>query len=966
MLILQMKYNTTSLLTCLIVLACSFYSESFLHAKTDEYWWVGDEYELWGDESSWRDGEIPDDTDAMARFYYHQSSIVVCIEDEYTVGYLISHDDYVKFHTYSQNGLINLERSDGKPVISTFSNASIAFDCAVSGDQGFIKTGANNLVIRGSCEGLHGGIEIRIGDIYAYTKHMLNDDVSLNIYDNCTYYLCNEDNGDQMGSLSGEGTLDLDDGGWIKVGADNKDSEFSGTLFGIGGFGKVGTGTLTLSGSGSDYTGTTTVSGGTLLLGNARVLEMSTVELASGLDLNGFNPTFGTITGSNDYDLGIDTVLTVGGNNKSTTYSGDLSGTGASLIKKGSGTLTLSGANSYTGGIVIKAGSVSVSNDSNLGLSSGPGITLDGGVLQITGTSMTSTDHTISLSDAGGGFDIVESSNTFEVDQDLGGSGGITKTGAGVLRLSGDNNYTGMTSIMEGVVQLTGRMNDDAHISVASGAQLWAGIGNSLGANTEVSLSEGATLEMEGSEGFGAISGAGNVETEVYNISLGADYDTTFSGCISGYGVLSKHGSGTLTLSGSNTLSNGIKLQGGTLSVSQSDNLGPTTGAGITFDGGMLQVTGSEFGSLDHIVNWSDGGGGFDITESGHAFTIDAVLGGTGGLTKQGAGTLVLSGSNTYSGLTEVEAGTLRLTGNMNDDGDIVVANGATLRAGYSNSLGANTQVDLNEGSTLIIEGGEEFGSVVGSGNLQNNGYNVYLSPSEDTAFSGVISGGGKLTKRGSASMTLAGANTYSGNTTIQEGTLVAANNSALGTGEVSVQGGSFLVDEDVTISNFVDLVSGTVQGFGTIENDFSFGSATIATLAPGNSPGILTIDGDYTQGEFGILSIELGGTIRGDEYDALVVTGVMDLAGDLNVGFINGFEATVGNAFDLLDWGSITSGSEFSNIYLPELSDSNLSWDISQLYVSGAISCVPEPQIYSLLIAVSAGLLVCIRRRRK
>src|SRR5690606_26276905 len=109
---------------------------------------------------------------------------------------------------------------------------------------------------------------------------------------------------------------------------------------------------------------------------------------------------------------------------------------------------------------------------------------------------------------------------------------------------------------------------------------------------------------------------------------------------------------------GINTYAGGTILAGGVLSVSSEANLGAADGA-LTFDGGILQVTGEDFTETTRDIMWGNSGGGFDIASAANTFTVSQSLSGNGGLSKLGAGTLVLTGANSYTGGTRVEAGTL-------------------------------------------------------------------------------------------------------------------------------------------------------------------------------------------------------------------------------------------------------------------------------------------------------------------
>jgi hypothetical protein len=112
------------------------------------------------------------------------------------------------------------------------------------------------------------------------------------------------------------------------------------------------------------------------------------------------------------------------------------------------------------------------------------------------------------------------------------------------------------------------------------------------------------------------------------------------------------------------------------------------------------------------------------------------------------------------------------------------------------------------------------------------------------------------------------------------------------------------------------------------------------------------------------VLQIELGGRNAQSEFDRLSVSGDVSLAGTLQISLINGFTPTLGDSFDILDWGTL-SGT-FSTLQLPALGN-NLAWDTSQLYTSGVISVttVPEPGAAALFAMAAPVLLAGSMRRR-
>jgi len=169
----------------------------------------------------------------------------------------------------------------------------------------------------------------------------------------------------------------------------------------------------------------------------------------------------------------------------------------------------------------------------------------------------------------------------------------------------------------------------------------------------------------------------------------------------------------------------------------------------------------------------------------------------------------------------------------------------------------------------------------------------------------------------------------------------------------------------ELSIRNNFNSGSGTVNcnlgvcsGSGTIAGDLNNPGGTVS---PGNSPGVMVVEGNFDQGSDGTLLIELAGTAAGSEHDVLQVDGEAALAGTLQVSLIDGYGPQAGDSFDILDFGSITG--DFHQILLPDLA-SGLAWDDSGLLVHGSLSVVPEPTTLVLLSLV--GLIGCGRRRKR
>jgi hypothetical protein len=201
------------------------------------------------------------------------------------------------------------------------------------------------------------------------------------------------------------------------------------------------------------------------------------------------------------------------------------------------------------------------------------------------------------------------------------------------------------------------------------------------------------------------------------------------------------------------------------------------------------------------------------------------------------------------------------------------------------------------------------------------------------------------------------------------------------GTGAVAISEGALTVGSTIVLGSggSLDLSGGTLAA-GTLDasagGSFTFtggdlslvrclGDLTNAgdTLRPGASPGLLEVFGDYAQGPDAWLEIELGGLVRGTEYDALDIEGEMLLDGGLRVILTDGFMPTAGNTFQVFGAQGGMSG-EFASIELPDLDNPDLYWSMGRLYDEGilALGRAPEPGSLSLL---ALGLLALARRRR-
>lgn len=582
---------------------------------------------------------------------------------------------------------------------------------------------------------------------------------------------------------------------------------------------KQGAGRLVLTGN-SNYTGVTTVSAGTLQIGEGG----TTGSIASASLVN---------NGVVEFNRG-----------DFLSYGGVISGAG-SVVKNGSGELLLWGANKYTGGTVINDGQVVLGNATALG-SAGGALTINSGLLDLNGYN--TTVGTLS----GNG---TITSTSIAPPPAASGAVTITTGGLGGGTLSGGTLSLGPISYGA----LTGSGNSLTLIGSSSGLNYnpLLNIGGTLISAIELQSliqAAGGTLEYNGmvfhsSETMGAnraanatSSASAYPDSGPVTFTTNSAKSSTFSGNIQGSGVtFVKAGAGILTLSGDNSHGGGTTLLGGGLNINSATALGSgdfkIAGATVidNTSGGALALT------RDNTQTWSSGftfkgtndlnlgtgavvmnaARGVGITVAAGKLTVGGSISGapTIGLTKAGAGTLILTGNSSYTGATTVSAGTLQ------------IGDGGTSGFLSSNSLVNNSAVVFNR--------------------------------SNATSFDGAISGKGSVSQTGGGTLTLNGANSYSGSTFIDAGSkIVAGNAKALGatTGKLKVDGTLDLNGNSLTVGQLFAFDPGTITNdragtLATLTTNTNLASEVTGRLVDGAGQtalvkagtGILTLSGNNT-----------------------------------------------------------------------------------------------------------------------
>ncbi|MDI5418117.1 autotransporter outer membrane beta-barrel domain-containing protein, partial [Salmonella enterica subsp. enterica serovar Kentucky] len=759
---------------------------------------------------------------------------------------------------------------------------------------------------------------------------------------------------------------------------------------------KQGDGMLILSNTGNDY-GDTEIDGGILAAKDAASLGTGDVTIAENAKL----------------------ALSQG------TLDNNVTGEGQ-IVKSGSDELIVTGDNNYSGGTTISGGTLTADHADSLG----SGDIDNSGVLQV-----------------GEG----------ELENTLSGSGSLVKTGTGELTLSGDNSYSGGTTIDDGVLIA-------ANVNALGGGDVYNAGTLKLDAEGEFNLANvttqsGATTELAKGTTLNVDSLTQQADSTLnIDLSKANGESAIIADSVTLGGTLNVTGIGSVTDSWTPEAYTYTLINSDSAITSDFDNL---TVAGmnredvdfLTIDGKVDEADNTHY-DLTASLSWyadrdnatTDAHGTFTLSDPDGSFNVAATLTDVDdtldagsrwdgkSLTKEGAGTLILSGDNDYSGGTTINEGTLvaasttalgtglvdnNATLVLDADGEVNAVGGITTHSGATTQLALGTSLDLGDsaliqqdGSTLNVElnsdsvqplitggsatlGGDlvvsdaslqarasdaEFQSfklmdmdsdisgdftsltmnltdqpdyLTVTGTINPEDASEYLlteglswnatatsaTPAhgsftlgagdsfEVTSVLGDKTGNGDwdgktLTKLGAGKLTLSGANTYSGDTNVQEGTLWLSGDGTIG--EMGSQqavnvasgatfGGSNGTTVNGKVTNEGTLVFGDSEETGAIFtlNGDLINMGTMTSGSSSSTPGnTLYVDGNYT-GNGGSLYLN---TVLGDDdsaTDKLVITG--DASGTTDL-YINGIGdgAQTTNGIEVVDVGGVSTSDAF------------------------------------------------------
>lgn len=710
------------------------------------------------------------------------------------------------------------------------------------------------------------------------------------------------------GSLAGAGNIGSTSGTpLVTVGSNNSSTTYSGIFSGTGArLTKDGVlGTLTLSGA-NTYTGITTINAGTISIAADNNLGTAPTSATAGqLVLNG-----GTLSSSANVTLSSNRGITVesaGGffntaASTSLTIGGIITGTGA-FQKLGAGTLIFSGANTYSGAVTIQFGTLTlgasgvIPDASSLEVGFGTTFNLNGfsetiGTFLGSGIITSGVAGAATLTYGGNGSSVFSG-----VIQNGSGTVSLVKAGTGTLTLSGANTYTGVTTISAGTLQL----------GAAS---------ERISNSSALTVNSGATFNLNGfSESVASLAGAGTITSSVagaVTLAHVGNASTAFNGVIqngSGTVALTKAGSGILTLSGANTYTGATTITAGSITINADNGLGtaPTTATPghLVLNGGTLQT-----GITNLTLNANRGislgaSGGTLIGNSGSpGLTYQGIIAGTGQLRIRGTVTLSGTSDNTYTGGTDLLNGQLRI----NQDSKLgAVPTSPTARnlvfSESAPSLTATASFTLNANRGVSLE--------VSGGGGSNGGF-IVDAPHTLTC-AGIIAGSGspqRLSKRGTGTLVLSGANTYNGATTISEygGTLTISADNNLGAVPGSTTAGHLSIETGGTLNTTATFTLNSRRGiliWTSANANISPNSGTTLTyggiIAGNNAAASLTKTGD------GTLVLSGANTYAGT---TTINAGVLSISADNNLGTAPASPTTghlVFNGGTLRNTGTIT-----------------------------------------------------------
>lgn len=555
--------------------------------------------------------------------------------------------------------------------------------------------------------------------------------------------------------------------------------QVSGAISGAGNATVTNSGTVVFSGD-NTYTGTTTVS------------SNSTLVAAN-------NSALGATNGGTTVNSGGTLALS---NNISTAENITIAGTGVGT----NGALrNLSGANTSSGTITvasaarINADASSSLSVNNINLGSANTLSFGGAGTNILTGGITNVSANTRVFKDGTGELVINNAGATTGNAQMQISGGKVTLAGG--------SYSTSTDTVTRALDLG---LDAGDLSTSNNVSFYVNAAQTMSNSIYVAPSSGG----QGTRTLGteSTSGTATFNREIYlggNLIVSAAGGGTalFSGNIINSGNLTKSGNGTVTLSGANTFAGSVAVNAGTLNLSGGSALNDTNAVTVESGATFALGSGETIGSLAGAGDLSLGTSQLITGGNNSSTTLSGAVSGSGGIVKQGTGTMAFSGANTFTGGLFIDNGTADIAGGSFADGVIEIGGGVVggLQPGNDAKLTISTNATISRAITVNAETNNvgvsgqrtiDFANpsattatLSGTVSLEKQVF-VSVNTNVTGALSGVISGAGSIVKQGSGTLSLSGANTFTGGLFIDAGTANLAGGS-LASGVIDIGGGS-------------------------------------------------------------------------------------------------------------------------------------------------------------------------------
>jgi hypothetical protein len=631
-----------------------------------------------------------------------------------------------------------------------------------------------------------------------------------------------------------------------------------------------------------------------------------------------------------------------------------------------------------SGGLTLSNGGWAfVVNGTTFG--AGSTTTLDNSARLYFASDATFDNATISLGNHGTNFIHIDSTLSLgpnaQVQQTNTGSGGNGDVNGNVLLNSGTISAAGATLVVEPITLL-----NSGTIEAGASSHLYVQPSNLVNMGT-LQATNGGNLAVSSP----SFSNAGTILADGSQISVGG-------GTLTNYGTLIAQNAGAISI-GSSFWNNEDTVQAdGTNSAVTLGGTFTNDGTLAATNGGQLALTGT-LNNVGRILDLTSFNGTF-LMQRG--YIVSGEVAGSNNLAFGRTSGNGLIGVTLDNGLNLSSGGYARVYAGL-------TVNGGPVQIDNSGVLAFNDTETFDVATVVFGSANDNHLSIEGTNtltlgpNATIHGQNGVIGAAEFNGGTSTLVNNGTISADVASGTLTINPNSFTNSGTIQSsngGTLQVSTSNPTNTGTVKVASGSAIkfsggytqsagktqADGTLTVPGGLSLQGGTLSGSGTINGNVTNSGGTVT---PGDAPGILTLNGNYTQTGSGALDIELGGPTVGTQFDQLDVNGAASLGGTLNISLIGSFQPILGESYDIMDFTSLTG--TFAQVNTLNTLGPNLAFDV--VYnandilltvvdppggtVIGSVgrtgSAVPEPGTWALLLAMGLyGSGLFLRARRK